>query len=75
MPQRNALGRSIQSRNPEQKGKAVVINEEIVHAADGSENGDAKVASERPLKRRKSESANAKLLSERMKEPSRKKKG
>ena len=44
----------------EQKGKAVVINEEIVHTADANGNGDAKIAQKRPLKRQKSESTNAK---------------
>ena len=33
------------------RGEAVVIDEDVVHAADGNGNGDAKVALKRPLKR------------------------
>ena len=47
----------------EQKGKALVINEEIVHTADVNGNGDTKIAQKRPLKRQKSESTNAELPS------------
>lgn len=36
----------------EQEGKAVVINEDILHAADVNGNGDAKVAQRRPVTRR-----------------------
>ena len=59
----------------EQKGNVVAIDEGIVHAADGNGNSDAKVAQKRPVKKRKSECANAKPRTKRMTEPSRKKKG
>ena len=78
MPQRNALGGSAcvcQSRKGEQKGKAVLINEDTVHSADGNGTGDAKVARKRLVRRPKSESANAVLRTKRMKDPSRNKKG
>ena len=51
----------------DQKGKAVVINEDTVHAADVNGNGDAKMAQKRREKRRKSESANTKPRTKRMK--------
>ena len=66
---------SMPMKKREQKGKAIVINEGIVHAADGDGNGNAKVAQKRPVQRRKSECANAKPRTKLMKEPSRKKKG
>ena len=40
----------------EKKGRSVVINEDIVHAADGNRNGDAKVDPMGQLKRRNCES-------------------
>ena len=55
--------------------KAVVTSEDTVHAADGHGNGDAKAAQKRPVKRRKSESANAIPRTKRMKDPNRKTKG
>ena len=58
-----------------QKRKAVVTNEDTVHAADGNGNGDAKAAQKGPAKRRKSESANVVPRTKRMKVPSRKEKG
>ena len=58
-----------------QVGKAVLINEDAMHPADGNGSGDAKVAQESPVQRGKSEFASAKPRTERMKEPSRKKKG
>ena len=59
----------------ERVGKAVLINEDAMHPADGNGSGDAKVAQESPVQRRKSEFASAEPRIERMKEPSRKKKG
>ena len=59
----------------EQKGKAVLIDEDTAYGADRNGNGDAKVAQKRPVKRRKSESANVVLQTKRMKDLSRKKKG
>ena len=63
---------SMSIKNREQKREAVVINEVTVNAADGNENGGAKVTQKRPLNRRKSESANAKPRTRRMKGLSRK---
>ena len=57
------------------KRRAVVTDEDIVHAEDGNGNGDAKVVSGRPLKRRKSETAYARPCTKRTKELSSKKKG
>ena len=59
----------------EQKGKAVVINEDTVHTADGSGNGNAKVAQNRPVKRRKSESARVVPRTKQNKDLTRKQKG
>ena len=55
--------------------EAVVINEDTVHAAEGNGNGDVKAAQKRPVKRRKSESANVVPQTKRMKDPNRKTKG
>jgi hypothetical protein len=66
---------SLPIKGRERKRKAVVINEDTVCSADGGSNGDAKAAQKGPVKRRKSESANAKPRTKRTKEPSRKKKG
>ena len=51
---------SLPIKGRERKRKAVVINEDTVHGVDGDGNGDAKAAQKRPVKRRKSESADAK---------------
>jgi len=58
----------------ERKRKAVVINDDPVHTVDGDKDGDAKVAQKRPVKKQKSESADAKPRTKRAKDPSRKKK-
>ena len=63
---------SMSIKNREQKREVVVINEVTVNAADGNGNGCAKVTQKRPLNRRKSESANAKPRTRRMKGLSRK---
>jgi hypothetical protein len=66
---------SLPIKGRERKRKAVVIDEDTVCAADGSSSGNPKAAQKGPVKRRKSESANAKPRTKRAKEPSRKKKG
>ena len=66
---------SMPTKKRERKRKAVVINEDTVYASDENGDGDAKTAQKRPVKRRKSESANAKPRTKRTKEPSRKRKG
>ena len=74
----NALGRSaclFQSRKGKRRGKTAAINEDTVRAADGNGDGDAKVAQQRPVKRRKSDSANVIPRTQRMKDASREKKG
>ena len=63
------------SKEREQERKAVVMNGDTVHNADGYGSGDAKVAQTGPVKRRKRESASAALRTKRMKDPSREKKG
>ena len=71
MPRRNALARSVSmpTKKCEQKRKAVVINEDTVHAAVNNGNGRPRIGQYR----RKSESANAKPRTKRVKEPGRKK--
>ena len=61
------------AKKRERKRKNVGINEDVVHA-DENGNGDAKTAQRRSVRRRQSESANAKLRNNRPKEPSREKK-
>ena len=51
---------SLPIKGRERKRKAVVINEDTVNGVDGDSHGDAKVAQKRPVKRRKSETADAK---------------
>ena len=63
---------SMPTKKRERKRKAVVVNEDTVHVADEHGNGDEETAQKRPVKRRKSESANAKPRTKRTKEPSRK---
>ena len=58
----------------ERKRKAVVINNDPVHTVDGDRNGDAKMAQTRPVKKQRSEPADANPRTKRAKEPSRKKK-
>ena len=66
---------STPTKKRERKRKVVVTNEDTVHAVDENGNGDAKTAQNRPIKRRKGESANAKPRTTQTKEPSKKKKG
>ena len=75
VPKRNAPAVRVSTpiKKREQERKAVVINEDTVHCADGNGNGDAKVGQKRPVKRGKSESANGKPRTKRMKELSRRK--
>ena len=65
---------SLPLKGRERKRKAVVINDDPVHTVDGDKDGDAKVAQKRPVKKQKSESADAKPRTKRAKDPSRKKK-
>ena len=59
----------------EKKGRAIVTNEDIVHAEDGNGNRDAKVAPKMSVKRGKSAIANAKPCTKWSKESSGEKKG
>ena len=54
--------------------RAVATDKDIVHAADGNGNGDAKTTQKRPVKRGNCESANAKPRTKRAKAPSKKRK-
>ena len=45
---------SVPIEKREQKGKAIVINDDTVHSADVNGNGDARVAYMGPVKRQKS---------------------